>query len=70
MNKKLLLALAVLAVPVLSCGQCAVGFNIEQTMNGGGDTVQWVVGAVVLLAFMIFMTAILSSAGIGSGPQE
>jgi hypothetical protein len=59
-----------LALPVLACGQCAVGANIEQTMIGGGDTIQWVVGAVVLLAFMIFMTAILSGAGIGHGPRE
>jgi hypothetical protein len=66
--KRRLAVLAVLAAGVLSCGQCAVGQSVTQT-NGSTDTVAWVVGAVVVLCFMVFCMA-LCSMGFGVGPRQ
>ena len=68
-NRRWILILVALALPVLSCGQCAIGQNIEQHMTIGGD-VTCLIMLVVFFVGIIFLIMLPGTfGGLGGGRQ-
>lgn len=68
-KRRLIPVLVALAMPLMCCYQCAIGQNIQQTMNIGGD-VTCLIMLVVFIVGILFMMMLPGSFGGFGGGRE